>query len=80
MKLSRKRWAGYVARMGDIRNALVRKPEGMILLQRSRYRWKDNIGIYLREIACEIVDWVYVAESRDQWGFFVNTVMNLRAP
>jgi hypothetical protein len=58
-----------------IRTSESKRPQG-----RPRRRWEDNIGIYLREIACEIVDWVYVAESRDQWGFFVNTVMNLRAP
>jgi hypothetical protein len=72
MKLSRKRWAGYVARMGDIRNALVRKPEGMILLQRSRYRWKDNIGIYLRNTMWETVDWMHLTKDKGYWWALVN--------
>jgi hypothetical protein len=34
----------------------------------------------LREIGFEGVDWFYVAEDRDQWWAFSNTVMNLRVP
>jgi hypothetical protein len=26
------------------------------------------------------VDWIYIAEDRDQWRALVNTVLNLRAP
>jgi hypothetical protein len=26
------------------------------------------------------VDWIHVAQDRDQWQDFVNTVMNLRVP
>jgi hypothetical protein len=39
---SRMRWAGYIARMGETRNAyriLVGKPEGIIPLGRPRHRW-----------------------------------------
>jgi hypothetical protein len=44
-------WAGYVARMGETRNAyriLVRKPGGKIPLERPRRRWEDNIKMDLR--------------------------------
>ena len=39
------RWAGHVARMGEIRGvyrALVGKPEGKGPLGRPRCRWEDN--------------------------------------
>jgi hypothetical protein len=49
----RMRWAGYVARMGETRNAyriLVGKSEGNRPLGRPRRRWVDNIKIDLREV------------------------------
>jgi hypothetical protein len=45
IKSRRMRWAGYVARMGEKKNAnrvLVEKPEGKRPLGRSRRRWVDN--------------------------------------
>jgi hypothetical protein len=38
----------------------------------------DNIKINLREIGWYGIDWIVVAEARDQWRAFANTVMNLR--
>jgi len=34
----------------------------------------------LREVGWEIVDWIHVAQDRDQWRAHVNTVMNVRVP
>jgi hypothetical protein len=34
----------------------------------------------LREIGWEVVDWILLAEDRDQWRDLVKTVMNLRFP
>jgi hypothetical protein len=34
----------------------------------------------LREIGWEVVDWIRVAEDRDQWRPVLNTAMNLRVP
>jgi hypothetical protein len=82
IKSRRMRWAGYVARMGEKMNAywtLVGKPEGGRPLGRPRRRWLDNIKIDLREIGWDGVDWVDLAQDRDQWRALVNTVMNLRA-
>jgi hypothetical protein len=39
-----------------------------------------NIMTDLREIICEVVDWMHLAQDRDQWQPVVNTVMNLRGP
>jgi hypothetical protein len=40
----------------------------------------DNIKIDLREIRWDGVDWIDLAQNRDQWRALVNTVMNLRVP
>jgi hypothetical protein len=69
--------------MGETRNAyriLVGKPEGRIPLGRLRRRWVDNIKIDLGEIGGDGMDWIELAQDRDQWRALVNTVMNLRVP
>jgi hypothetical protein len=40
--------------------------------------WEDNIRIDLREIRWEGVDWIHLAQDREQWQ--VNTVMNIWVP
>jgi hypothetical protein len=56
------------------------KPEGKRPLGRERRRWVDSIKIDLREIGRDGVDWMDMAEDRDQWRALVNTVLNLRVP
>jgi hypothetical protein len=76
----RMRWAGHVARMGEKKNAyriLMGKPEGRRPLERPRRRWVDNIKMDLRELGWDGVDWIDLAQDRDQWRALVNTVMNL---
>jgi hypothetical protein len=34
----------------------------------------------LREIKCSVMDWIDLAQDRDQWRALVNAVMNLRVP
>jgi hypothetical protein len=58
----------------------VGKPEGNRPLGRPRLRWVDNIKIDLRETGWDGVDWIELAQDRDQWRALVNTVMNLRVP
>jgi hypothetical protein len=83
IKSMRMRWAGHVARMGETRNAyriLVGKPEENRPLERPRSKWVDNIKIDLRGIGWDGVDWIKLAQDRDQWKALVITVMNLRVP
>jgi hypothetical protein len=40
----------------------------------------DNIKMDIREIEWGGMDWIYLAQDRDQWRALVNTVMNLRVP
>jgi hypothetical protein len=41
---------------------------------------EDNIKMDLWETGFEDVDWIHLAQDRDRWRAFVNTVMNLRVP
>jgi hypothetical protein len=36
--------------------------------------------MYLREIGWGGMDWIELAQDRDQWRDLANTVMNLRVP
>jgi hypothetical protein len=40
----------------------------------------DNIKMDLREIGWDGRDWSDLAQVKDQWRAFVNTVMNLQVP
>jgi hypothetical protein len=83
IKAREMRWAGHVARMGEVRrayNVLFGRPEGRRPLRRPRSRWEDNIKMDLREIGFGDVDWIHLAQDRDRWRAVVNTVMNLRVP
>jgi hypothetical protein len=67
--------------MGEERNVyrvLMEKPEGKRPLGRPRSRWEDGIRMDLGEIGWGSVDWIQLAQDRDQWRALVNTVMNLR--
>jgi hypothetical protein len=83
MKSRRMRWAGHVAQLGGKRNVyrlLVVKPEGKRPLGRPRCRWVDNIKMNLLEIGWGGVDWIGLAQDRDNWRALVDAVMNLRVP
>jgi hypothetical protein len=67
---------------GNKRNAywiLVGKPEGKRPMGRPRRRWVDNIKMD-RELELDGVDWINMAQNRDQWRALENTVMNFRVP
>jgi hypothetical protein len=64
------RWAGHVARIGENRNAyriLMGEPEGKRPLGKPRRRWEDNIKMDVREIWWGRMDWIDLAQDRDQW-------------
>jgi hypothetical protein len=69
--------------MGETRNAyriFMGKPEGNRQQGRPRRRWVDNIKKGLKERVWDGMDWIELAQDRDQWRALVNTVMNLRVP
>jgi hypothetical protein len=57
----------------DFDLARIGKPLG-----RSRRRWVDNIKMDLTEIGWDGVDWIDMAQDRDQ--ALVNKVLKLRVP
>jgi hypothetical protein len=59
---------------------LIGKPEGKKPLERSRRRWVDNIKMDHREIGWDGMDWIDLAQDKNQWRALLNTVMNLRVP
>jgi hypothetical protein len=59
---------------------LVGKPEGKRPLGRPRFRWVDNIKMDLRQKGWDGMDWINLAQDRDQWRTLVNTVMNFLVP
>jgi hypothetical protein len=67
-------------RMRNVYKTLVRNPELIRSLGRSRRKWEDNIRTDLREVGWEGVDWIHMAQDRDQWWAVVNSTMNLRVP
>jgi hypothetical protein len=80
IKSRRMRWAGYVVRSGEMRNAykiLFGKPEEKRPLGRPRHRCEDNIKMNLRKIGLKGVNWIHMAQDRSRCRALVSTVMNL---
>jgi hypothetical protein len=57
-------------------NILVGNPERT--LRRPRCKWQDNIRMDHRKIGWDSVDWMHVAQDRDQWWAVVEMVMNIQ--
>jgi hypothetical protein len=60
----------------------VGKPEGKRPLGRPRRRWEDNTSIKMdfRAIGWGDMDWIHLAQDKDQWRALVNTLMNFQLP
>jgi hypothetical protein len=50
---------------------LIGKPLGKKALGKFRHRWEDNIRMDFREMRWEGVDWVHLAQDKDQWRALV---------
>jgi len=64
--------------MRNVYKILVGRPEGMRSLSIHRHRFEDNIRMDLKEVGWKGVDWIHLAQDKDQWQALVTTVMNLR--
>jgi hypothetical protein len=63
IKSRRMKWAGYVAQMREKRKEITRK---------------TNMAMDLGEKGWGGVEWIGLAQDRDQWRALVNAAMNLR--
>jgi hypothetical protein len=66
--------------MGEKRNVcrlLVGKPEGKRALGRSRCRYVNYSKVDIFEIDVSGVDWIGLAQVRDDWRALVNAIINL---
>jgi hypothetical protein len=75
------RWVEHVACMGENRKVyevLMRIPKGKRPLRGPRRTWEDRIRIDLGETGWRSVEWIHLAQDKDQWQALVNMVMNLR--
>jgi len=68
-----------VGRRGVCR-VLVGKPDAKGPLGRPRRKWEDNTRLDIQEVGCEVMDWIELAQERDRWGHFVNSVKNFQVP
>jgi hypothetical protein len=59
---------------------LVGIPERTRLLGRPRLRWDDNIKSDLQKVGWGGMDWIGLAQARDNCQAVVNAVMNFRVP
>jgi hypothetical protein len=59
---------------------MVGKSKGKRPLRRPRSKWADNSKIDLREIVWDGVDWIHLAQDRDQWRALLDSVLILRVP
>jgi hypothetical protein len=73
----------HVTNMVGIINATkfyVGRPEGKRPLGKYRHRWKDKNQMDLKEIGCQSVDWIHLAQDAVSWQGLVNKVINLCVP
>jgi hypothetical protein len=59
---------------------LVGNPEDKRPVGRPRRRWEDHTKMDLRELWWFSMGWIDLAQDRDRWRAFVNTVMILQVP
>jgi len=51
----------------------------LIWMDNARHKWEDNIKINIKEIECDVVDWIHLSMDKAQLWYFPNT-MDSRDP
>jgi hypothetical protein len=64
----------------NVYSILVGKSEGKRPQGKPRRRWVDNITMDLIEIRWDCMDWIDLAQDRNQERALVNTVTDFRVP
>jgi hypothetical protein len=60
-----RKYSTYVVKRNACR-ILVGKPEGKRPLGKTKCRWEENFKMDLREIGGGVMDWINLAQDRDQ--------------
>jgi hypothetical protein len=79
----RMKWAAHVARIGKKTNAYRvswASLEGKRPLERLRPRLEYNIKTDFTETGWSSMDWIHLAQDRDQWQPLENTIRSLPVP
>jgi hypothetical protein len=79
IKSRKMRLIEHVARMGAC-SLLVGKTDGNGPHARASRRWVDNANMDLGEIGWGGMDWMSLAQDRDQWKALANETMKLQVP
>jgi hypothetical protein len=58
----------------------VGNPQGKKPIGRPRRMWEVNIKMGLIQIGLSDMNWIHLAQDRDQLRVLVNIVMNIRVP
>jgi hypothetical protein len=66
--------------MRIVYKVLVGRLEGKRPLGRSIRRWEYKSIMDLRDMGCEVMGWIHLAQERDQRLALVIAVMNIRVP
>jgi predicted small integral membrane protein len=67
----------------EIRNAykiIIGKPKMKKPIWKFRFTCEDNIKMDLKEIGYKRLDWIKLAQGKNQWQALLNTVTYLRIP
>jgi hypothetical protein len=80
-RLEPRRWSHFVRNvLNHLPDYTESQPKGKRPLGRRRGRRVDNINMDFRGRGWDGVDWIDMAQDRDQWRTLVNTVLKLRVP
>jgi hypothetical protein len=82
IKSRRMRWMGGCSTYGRDEKYIILsgKLKGKRPFGRPRFRREDDIRMDCREIEWKGLDWMHLAQNRDQGRALVDTVMNLWVP
>jgi hypothetical protein len=59
---------------------LVENPEGKSTLRKFIRRWEYNINMYLKVVVGEDVEWLFLAQYRNNWLALQDAMTNILVP
>jgi hypothetical protein len=69
-----------VSTNGNAYKFLDGKHEAEVRVGSPRCRWEDIIKMDLGEVGCEDVDWIHLAQDRDQWRTVLDRAVSICIP